>query len=168
MKSKKSIVMSSLFYIFMLVVFIAIISFGLKNVFFIEEKFSESQKLEYENKIKNSLNFCSQPLNSGSVKTLKINKKYFNSYLLISNESYKLKINTKFDFTNSTIKNEFFKEIDILKNSKNNLVLLKINILNDEIFEYQIVSSFQLYSNKNQFIYDFTSKGNNGKLKIKC
>ena len=84
MTKKAALSTQTFFYIFMAIVFIAILFYGFQKIFDLQEQVPEQERIILKNDLHNALDYCSVPLNKGSVKTIKFTSSSFNTVCLIS------------------------------------------------------------------------------------
>ena len=154
LKSKNSWLQTqTLFYVFMILSFIGIIIFGMSKFFFIEKTISQSDKLTLINEVKSSFKKCEDPLNKGSISTLKHSKNTFNSICLFDDEN---KINDVFlnDFEDDTIKDDLRNDLKKIIGTENNLIFLDLKTITKSgkisLNSYEIIQTEKIEYKQNR------------------
>lgn len=150
-KTKKAnIGIQTFFFIMMSILMIWIIVFGIQKIFLIDDQLSEQDRIDIQNKLEDSFNYCSDPLNQGNIKVLEFKNKLFNSICVISNL-----INTG----NSNLNDE----LQTINDSGHNIVILKTTSSSSgDITDYKIIKSFNSTFTKGGCSFD---TNNTGKLR---
>ena len=154
---KKSVAISVIFYILMIIIFAGILYFGATKLFFIEEATSKYKNSEYKTKIQNLIFFCDEVTNKGSYQNINVRSDILNSILFVENESYTELFE---DFT--FLKNEtFFNETNTINKS---VILVKFDFYNNsgqiEILDYLFVDYFNMQIYENDLVYNVERKPN--------
>lgn len=165
-RKKAEIGIEALFYVFMAIIFVWILIFGFQKIFFVQEQLSEQDRIEIIKGIKESIEYCDDPLNADNVKVIEFNNIFFNSMCLID---------SNFDFGELDIRysnNDFVDDINIIKDnigSKSNIILLKTSFVDDNLLDkYVIIDSEEVETNVLPFCnFDFEEKGE-FKVEIIC
>lgn len=137
MKFKKAeITIQTIFFIMMSVFMITIMIFGISKIFLVDEQLSEQDRIEIQEKIKNAISYCDDPLNRGNKKVFEFQNKLFNGVCIINNEVKNNEVNMEY---------EYLKEI-YLDGDGNNIVLIKtlFQYGENEPIEKEIISSFKV------------------------
>lgn len=84
---KAEMAAQTIFYILMSVVFIGILIFGFQKIFEIEKNLSDQERIEIKKYMKESFEYCEDPLNSGNFKTFKIDNNMFNVICILGEDA---------------------------------------------------------------------------------
>jgi hypothetical protein len=164
-KSKNSIAISSIFYIMMIILFVSIVVFGISKTLEVEDTIGRQDELKLISNLKKNFKYCSDPLNSGSIKEFRIKNNKFNLIIRSDYKDLDIVIN-KLDFINNKLKDEFVEDLENLLETDNTIVI-KVNLNFEEIADYKIITSFYYPLKKSSIIKDFSDNPYLN-LKIKC
>ena len=134
MTNKTQIAVNSIFYILMILFMVGIIVFGMQKLFFTKDIVSEQERLNLQKKIKDTLEYCEDPLNKGNMKNFEIKTNLYNSICILGE-----------DFETSTYTNlEYLLE---LYDGGDNIILIKTSFYkdsdgNDQLSDFTIIDSF--------------------------
>ena len=76
----------------MLIFFVWLIAFGIGKIFFVQDTLSNNERVEIQEKIKNALSECQDPLNKGRKFSVYINHNQINSICYLIRENVLLQI----------------------------------------------------------------------------
>lgn len=159
--NKKAMAVQTVFYIFMSIIMLAIMVYGINKIFLIQDQISESERLEIQTQLKKTLEHCKEPLNKGSSQIIKLNNQKFNSICLIGNDITN---------TNNKIQQELnpeqYAEIQVIANTNDNVILLKTKTYENTIQETNIISTFSV-SNEILESHCYINKENSKNLYFK-
>lgn len=151
------------FYILMSIVFIWILFFGYQKIFMVQDQISEQDRIEVLNGLKDSFEYCEDPLNRGNVKVVEINGGKYNSLCVIDKN-----FNFTWDGLNISIVRDDMKSIrDTLAEQERVLVLMDTVFVGNELKRFNIVSSFKIDSGDNFCSFDVENTGSL-KARIEC
>jgi RNase P subunit RPR2 len=160
--NKKAMEVQTVFYIFMSVIMIAIIVFGLAQVISISEQLSDTERVEIQNELKNKFESCEDPLNKGNTEYIKLEKQKFNSICFLGTD-YLNSVN------NLDTKLNNYEEFKIIGNSGDNIVLIKTLNINGVITENTIISSMKIDADiSKSFCYFNTENDDTFYFELKC
>ena len=166
MTNKKCIAISSIFYIMMIILFVTIVIFGMSKVFEVEDVISKQEKLKLILELKKEFEYCSDPLNFGSIKDYRIKNNVFNLIIRSDLEELEETIHI-LDFINSNMKTQFLDDLKSLVNIDNTIIIWVDTNKDKKITDYKVITSFNYPIKRNSIIKDF-SDDSYLNLKIKC
>ncbi|MDA3855832.1 MAG: hypothetical protein PF569_06220 [Candidatus Woesearchaeota archaeon] len=157
-KTKKSeIGIETLFYVFMAIIFVWILIFGFQKIFLVQDVLNENDRIEIMNDIKDSIEYCDDPLNKGTVKVIDFKNNFFNSMCLVD---------VNFEFGDLAIipSDDFVEDINLIMEntgSKSTILLLKTSFINnDSLEDYVIIDAEEVETNVLPFCsFDFGGQG---------
>lgn len=161
MEKKAQITGQTIFYILMGILFVSILIFGFQKIFSLQNTLDDQERLEIKNYMRDSFEYCEDPLNAGNFKTFEIENNGFNIICLLGEDVYE-KYPDYIDFLT-------------LYNTSQNVVIMNTDWTEDENGDYQfdntdnIIDSIKLDSviSKTQcFVKD--SGKNLIEVKIRC
>jgi hypothetical protein len=164
-QNKKAMEVQSIFYIFMSLIMIAIIVFGLKQVTSVSEQISDSERVEIQKELKAKIEACEDPLNRGNIEYIELQNQKFNAICFLGKD-YKTSIKLQSSLND-------FDEIIAIGDSGDNVILLKVefiksNIGNNITTKNQIISSFEIQGDLPSFCNFPTEDTNDFNFKLKC
>lgn len=136
---KAQISVQTFFFILMSIFFVWILIFGYNQIRNVDEQISEQEQILLTKEIKGALEYCSDPLNKGSSKIIKIESKKFNGICLIGKNDFNTVKYGKLGIDLNKLKSEQIQD---------NVFLIKAEIkLNSATLEYdftnpQLIDSF--------------------------
>lgn len=152
MNKKAELSIQILFFILMAILMVSIIVFGITKLLFVEETLDKTQLYSLENSLKETLEYCDEPINRGTKKISTLEANGFSKVCLLPDT---------FSFNNSDFSFLQQDEIDILFTSGENVILL------DE--DNQVISSFaiSLYSGVSQTLC-FKEENSKISVELEC
>ena len=150
--AKGEISIQTIFFIFMVIIFVAIIGFGISKIFFVTKTLSDVEKQEILSDISNALEHCEDPLAKGDKKIINIKNKGFNSICLFASGDDSSKFTQIFLDNNIVIPTDlestFFSIADTVFESGENVMLFDISFYEDNgqyvLSEFDILDSFNV------------------------
>jgi hypothetical protein len=160
--NKKAMEVQTVFYIFMSIIMVTIIAFGLGQVMSVSEQLSDAERVEIQNELKNKFEACEDPINRGNTEYIKLEKQKFNSICFLGNDYANPVANLK-----TKLKN--YEEFKIIGTSGDNVVLIKTLNITGEITENTIISSMKIDSEITEsFCYFNTENDDTFYFELKC
>jgi len=145
LKNKKAeISMETFFFILMMLLMIWIIYFGISKLFLVNDTISEQERIDIKNQLKKGFEYCDDPLNAGSFKTIEINSNMINGVCVFTND-----INSG--------NNKLDNELNLVKKGGNNIALINGNNIIDS-FKVESIKDFCSFREENKIF----------KIKINC
>ncbi len=119
MKSKANISVQTIFFILMVIVFIAILFFGFQKMFESQELLSEIERIEISKKLQDAFDLCDDPLNRGSLKTVYFSNSKFDTVCVLAD----------------TLESEYENPFGVIHDVGHNVVLLELNIVGKQVID---------------------------------
>jgi hypothetical protein len=165
--NKKAMEVQTVFYIFMSIIMIAIIVFGLGQVMSISEQLSDAERVEIQNELKNKFESCEDPINRGNTEYIKLEKQKFNSICFLGNDYSNPILDGNGKGLNDKLNN--YDEFKIIGNSGDNVVLIKTLNINGALTENTIISSMKIDVDiSKSFCYFNTENDDTFYFELKC
>lgn len=141
-KNKKADMgVETIFYIFMAVIFVVIVGYGVNKLFFVSEQISEVELVKIEKDLKDAITYCDDPLNSGNQRSFNFDHKAFNGVCIFGDD---------FSSWVKSLEGNWPKEdFESIEDGGDNIVLLQTFYVKDGSGEYvlnegRVISSFSL------------------------
>lgn len=84
---KGEISIQTIFFILMAIIFVTILIFGFQKMFEVEKNLSEQERIEIKKYMKDSFEYCEDPLNSGNFKTFEIKNNLINVICILGEDA---------------------------------------------------------------------------------
>jgi hypothetical protein len=162
-QNKKAMEVQSIFYIFMSLIMIAIIMFGLKQVTSVTDQLSDTERIEIQNELKQKFESCDDPLNKGNIEFIELENQKFNTVCFLGAD---------YETVLQGSLNEF-EEIDAIYSVGENVILLKTEFVESSTgtqitTKNQVISSFKIDTNFPSFCSFPTENTDDFKFELKC
>jgi hypothetical protein len=159
MVTKKAITTQVIFFIAMSLIMIWIIIFGLQKINTVSSTISQQEEIEIRAELEDAFLFCSDPINSGSLKRIDLSGRPYNSIC------YNCQLGDE-----TIISQELKDEATILSQAGSNFLLLETSVSSNNIQEYNIVGQLQIeelgYSN--HIVWLDLDNSEDLEIEIKC
>ena len=165
---KSEIGINTIFYIFMISLFVGALIFGVSKIFLIKEVIDDDELIKVKNTIKQKFKICENPLNKETIQNINVKKSIANGYCILNSENIKI---FTIENDNLIIKNNvsFLKTLNQIKVSGKNVILLKLKLNNEnEIIENKIIATSKIISNQNSYCFFDFSNSKTSELKLIC
>jgi len=171
-RKKANISIQTFFFIMMSIFMIGIIIFGLEKIFFVQDTLTEQDRVLIQKQIKDVVEYCQDPLNKGTIKTVVLENNLFNSVCFFNKTTDIDNIISTAGLDTSTtidLTNEINTLQDTLNNSFYGAVFIKTTISNSgKLLDYNVIDFIQIDTIIEQSCeFDKKNRGNLN-LKIKC
>lgn len=158
---KGGIEINSLFYILMIIIFVLLLVFGFKKIFIVNDILSQQEEYEIKKNLKETYEYCNDPLNKGNYRNFEIINQKFNALCILGDNFYETKYSKYEDF------------IQIFEGGDNLILIqtdLRIDGENYILHNYNIMDSIKIDIGKISSTFCNFDKDNSGKLlvEIKC
>ena len=134
MKTKKALTNQVLILIFMIILMIGIILFGLNKLASVGEIISKQEKIELQEDLKKAFGHCNNPLNKGSVSRITVDQPRTNVICVLGNDQGSYSSISEFSELSQTKDNVVFLDADLNKVAEDSYEIDSKN--------YQILDSF--------------------------
>jgi len=122
------------FFIFMGILMSAIIMYGIQKIFFVQDTLNEQDRVLIEKEIKQTFEYCQDPLNKGNFKKINLDNNLFNSVCVSGGDNFDFILNSNLE-----------DELNQIKSTGDNIILIDSTTNKDgEILEYSIINSFKI------------------------
>ena len=143
---KTQISVQTIFYIFMAIIFVALLFFGYQKITAVSEVISEQERLEIIKELEDAFGYCDDPLNQGGGRRLEIPSTNFN-YICIFDGKLPDNLN-HIGGKDSAL----YKEISLLNETGHNVGLFKLGIASGgalDTNDFRTIDSFYVDSDEN-------------------
>ncbi|NQZ85897.1 MAG: hypothetical protein HRU03_09335 [Nanoarchaeales archaeon] len=164
-QNKKAMEVQTFFYIFMSIIMIAIIVFGLGQVMSLSDQMSESERVQVQKELIKKFESCEDPLNRGNIEYIELRNQKFNSICFLGSD-----LDSSYNLSSL----EIYDELKIIGNVSDNVVLMQavVDKLPDGrllISENQIITSFKIDVDIGTSFCNFPKKNSNDfTFELKC
>ena len=142
---KKALTNQVLVLIFMMILMMGIIIFGISKLNDVSNTISEQEQLEIQDKIKSLAQYCENPLNKGSQTREEISSNKFNGICIVQKQTPQYL---------DEIPEDQQLQIEEIASSGDNIIMFNVKTLNnDKPQSIQIVDSFSSYANRSECWY---------------
>ncbi len=168
---KSNISIQTFFFILMSIFMILIIIYGFKKITFVNDTISEQDRILFQKEIQEGFEYCNDPLNKGSSKTISLKSSLFNSVCVIKKDISEDELSSIIGLDNSdNLRDEIIGLLATLDSDDSyGVIFIKSTISNsNELSNYNIINFIQVSDSKENICSFDTKNSGQVDLKINC